>query len=182
MLACGMDGQGVMAEDRAEWRHSKGKGGSCICSAGEETLGRTRPSSAAQVSLGTGLAFANSYSRNDWSAWPFRATALRTRSSSRKRKHGGGCGSGGDLCHREQTATRWATVKRASGPDGFSKRTRASPSTFGEQVAGWTLRGERRADKRSAVAAPARDLHPGNATTVRGHSMGTRRKYRTVRK
>ena len=64
MLACGMDPKKVMAELTGKATgYSKGKGVQCICFQ-KQTFLWGHGIVAAQVPLGTGIAFANKYKKN----------------------------------------------------------------------------------------------------------------------
>ena len=66
MLACGMDPKGVMAELTGRSHgYSRGKGGSMHMFSAEKGFFGGHGIVAAQVPLGTGLAFANKYRGND---------------------------------------------------------------------------------------------------------------------
>src|SRR5947209_18980548 len=150
MLACGMDPKGVMAEltGRAHG-YSKGKGGSMHMFSVEKGFYGGHGIVAAQVPLGTGLAFANKYRGND----NVSLTYL-----------GEGAVNPGQVYESFNMAELWklpavyviennryamgTSVSRASAQTDFSKRG-VSFNIPGEQVDGMDVRAVREAGSRA---------------------------------
>src|ERR1700747_598731 len=141
MLAAGMDPKGVMAEltGRAHG-YSKGKGGSMHLFSVEKGFYGAHGIVAAQVSLGTGLAFANRYRRTDNVSLTY---------------FGDGAANQGQVYESFNMAELWKlpvvyvientryamgpSVTRSSAQTNFSKRG-ASFNIPGEQVDGMDVR------------------------------------------
>lgn len=183
MLAAGMTANGVMAEltGRAAG-YSKGKGGSMHMFSIEKQFFGGHGIVGAQVSLGTGLAFANNYRGNDHVSLAY---------------FGDGAANQGQVYESFNMAELWklpviyivennryamgTAVHRSSAQTDFSKRG-VSFNIPGEQVDGMDVRAVKAAGDRAV-----KWCRDGNGPFIlemqtyryRGHSMSDPAKYRT---
>jgi pyruvate dehydrogenase E1 component alpha subunit len=182
MLACGMDAKGVMAElTGRRGGYSKGKGGSMHMFSVEKNFFGGHGIVGAQVSLGTGIAFANRYRENGNVCLTY---------------FGDGASNQGQVYESFNMAELWrlpvvyviennkyamgTSVERSSALPEFSKRG-ASFNIPGEKVDGMDVRAVYEAGARAVEHARSGQgpfILEMSTYRYRGHSMSDPAKYR----
>lgn len=183
MLACGMESRGVMAElTGRRGGYSRGKGGSMHMFSREKNFYGGHGIVGAQVSLGTGLAFADWYRGDNTVSMTY---------------FGDGAANQGQVYESFNMAKLWklpvvfviennryamgTAVNRASAQTDFSKRG-VSFGIPGEQVDGMDVRAVREAGLRAiehARSGKGPYILEMQTYRYRGHSMSDPAKYRS---
>lgn len=183
MLACGMESRGVMAElTGRRGGYSRGKGGSMHMFSREKNFYGGHGIVGAQVSLGTGLGFANWYREDGRVSMAY---------------FGDGAANQGQVYESFNMAQLWklpvvfviennryamgTSVSRASAQTDFSKRG-VSFGIPGEQVDGMDVRAVREAGLRAVEHARSGKgpyILEMQTYRYRGHSMSDPAKYRS---
>jgi pyruvate dehydrogenase E1 component alpha subunit len=183
MLACGMDPNGVMAElTGREGGYSRGKGGSMHMFSREKNFYGGHGIVGAQVSIGTGLGFANWYKDNGKISVAY---------------FGDGAANQGQVYESFNMAKLWdlpvifviennqyamgTAVKRASSETHLYKRG-ISFAIPGEEVDGMDVEAVRKAAEKAAKHARSGKgpyILEMKTYRYRGHSMSDPAKYRT---
>jgi pyruvate dehydrogenase E1 component alpha subunit len=183
MLACGMESRGVMAElTGRRGGYSRGKGGSMHMFSREKNFYGGHGIVGAQVSLGTGLGFANWYREDGRVSMAY---------------FGDGAANQGQVYESFNMAQLWklpvvfviennryamgTSVNRASAQTDFSRRG-LSFSIPGEQVDGMDVRAVRAAGERAiehARSGKGPYILEMQTYRYRGHSMSDPAKYRS---